>query len=100
MRARRPAPPTFALAFSKLGQTLLSDADFRKPRIAKIAQVENTTGLTGYVAGENSLEECLFQDPDSESLMVMRSGEVPPNPLELLSSKRFFQTLEMMRREL
>ena len=78
-----------ALAFSKLGRTLLIDADFRKPRIAKIAQVENTTGLTGYVAGQNTLKECLFQDPDSESLLIMRSGEVPPNPLELLSSERF-----------
>jgi capsular exopolysaccharide synthesis family protein len=87
-----------ALAFSKLGKTLLIDADFRKPRIAKIAQMENTTGLTGYVAGENTLKECLFQDPDSESLLIMRSGEVPPNPLELLSSQRFRQTLEAMRK--
>lgn len=87
-----------ALAFSKLGKTLLIDADFRKPRIAKIAQMENVTGLTGYVAGQNSLTECLFQDPDLESLRVMRSGEVPPNPLELLSSDRFKQTLEMMRK--
>lgn len=87
-----------ALAFSKLGKTLLIDADFRKPRIAKIAQVENTTGLTGYVAGQNTLKECLFQDPDSENLLVMRSGEVPPNPLELLSSERFRQTLDMMRK--
>ncbi len=87
-----------ALAFSKLGKTLLIDADFRKPRIAKIAQVENTTGLTGYVAGQNTLEECLFQDPESETLQIMRSGEVPPNPLELLSSERFRQTLVMMRK--
>lgn len=87
-----------ALAFSKLGKTLLIDADFRKPRIAKIAQMENVTGLTGYVAGQNSLTECLFQDPDLESLRVMRSGEVPPNPLELLSSDRFKQTLEMMKK--
>lgn len=87
-----------ALAFSKLGETLLIDADFRKPRIAKIAQMENVTGLTGYVAGRNSLDECLFQDPDTDSLQVMRSGEVPPNPLELLSSDRFKQTLEMMKK--
>ncbi|MBX2823211.1 MAG: polysaccharide biosynthesis tyrosine autokinase [Gammaproteobacteria bacterium] len=87
-----------ALAFSKLGKTLLIDADFRKPRIAKIAQVENTMGLTGYVAGQNTLKECLFQDPDSEQLLIMRSGEVPPNPLELLSSDRFRQTLDMMRK--
>ncbi|MGI9319002.1 MAG: polysaccharide biosynthesis tyrosine autokinase [bacterium] len=87
-----------ALAFSKLGRTLLIDADFRKPRIAKIAQMENIIGLTGYVAGQNSLAECLFQDPESESLEVMRSGEVPPNPLELLSSERFRQTLEMMKK--
>ncbi len=87
-----------ALAYSKLGKTLLIDADFRKPRIAKIANVENSMGLTGYVAGQNSLEECLFQDPDSENLLIMRSGEVPPNPLELLSSDRFRKTLELMKK--
>ena len=28
----------------------------------------------------------------------MKSGEVPPNPLELLSSKRFKDTLELMKK--
>ena len=86
-----------ALAFSKLGKTLLIDADFRKPRIAKLSKVNNNTGLTGYVAGQNSLEECIFKDSDSSSLLVMRSGEIPPNPLELLSSERFKETLELMK---
>jgi len=86
-----------SLAFAKLGKTLLIDADFRKPRIAKISNVENTSGLTGYVAGQNSLRECLSQDSESENLYIMKSGEVPPNPLELLSSKRFKNTLELMR---
>ncbi len=86
-----------SLAFSKLGKTLLIDADFRKPRIAQISKVENTKGLTGYVAGQNSLQECLSQDSESENLYIMKSGEVPPNPLELLSSKRFKNTLELMK---
>ena len=86
-----------ALAFSKLGKTLLIDADFRKPRIAKISKVENIIGLTGYVAGQNSLEECLYNDADSPDLLIMRSGEIPPNPLELLSSDRFKETLELMK---
>jgi capsular exopolysaccharide synthesis family protein len=86
-----------SLAFAKLGKTLLIDADFRKPRIAKISDVANTRGLTGYVAGQNSLRECLSQDSESENLYIMKSGEVPPNPLELLSSKRFKNTLELMR---
>ncbi len=86
-----------SLAFSKLGKTLLIDADFRKPRIAKIANIDNTKGLTGYVAGQNTLKECLFQDEDSDNLFVMKSGEVPPNPLELISSNRFSETLELMK---
>lgn len=86
-----------AQSFSKLGKTLLLDADFRKPRIAKIASVEDITGLTGYVIGQNSLEECLVEDPGNDQLFIMRSGEVPPNPLELLSSDRFKETLHLMR---
>ena len=88
-----------SLAFSKLGKTLLIDADFRKPRIAKIANVSNTNGLTGYVAGRNSLQECISQDSDSEDLYIMKSGEIPPNPLELLSSNRFKDTLELMKKK-
>ncbi len=87
-----------ALAFSKIGKTLLMDADFRKPRIAQISNVDNAQGLTGYVVGQNSLQECLSQDPDSEDLFIMKSGEVPPNPLELLSSARFSKTLELMKK--
>ena len=86
-----------ALAFSKLGKTLLIDADFRKPRIAKISNIEGSEGLTGYVSGHNSLQECISQDSDSSSLYIMRSGEIPPNPLELLSSNRFKETLQLMR---
>lgn len=87
-----------SLAFAKLGRTLLIDADFRKPRIAKITNVDNIKGLTGYVAGRNTLQECISQDTDSENLFIMKSGEVPPNPLELLSSKRFEKTLELMKK--
>lgn len=88
-----------SLAFSKLGKTLLIDADFRKPRIAKIVNVENINGLTGYVAGQNSLQECLSQDNDSENLFIMKSGEIPPNPLEMLSSNSFKNTLELMKKD-
>jgi capsular exopolysaccharide synthesis family protein len=87
-----------SLAFSKLGRTLLIDADFRKPRIAQIANVSNKKGLTGYVAGQNSLQECLSKDADSKNLFFMRSGEVPPNPLEMISSNRFKDILDLMRK--
>lgn len=86
-----------AQAFSKLGKTLLVDADFRKPRIATIASVEDVTGLTGYAIGQNSLEECMVEDPSNDQLFILRSGQVPPNPLELLSSQKFEQALELMR---
>jgi capsular exopolysaccharide synthesis family protein len=87
-----------SLAFSKIGKTLLIDADFRKPRIAQLANVENIQGLTGYVTGQNSLQECITQDIDAADLYIMKSGEIPPNPLELISSNKFSNTLELMRK--
>ena len=60
--------------------------------------MDNTNGLTGYVVGQNSLQECLSQDTESEDLFIMKSGDVPPNPLELLSSVRFKNTLELMKK--
>jgi succinoglycan biosynthesis transport protein ExoP len=82
-----------AMAHAQTKKTLLIDADMRRPSIAKNYGLEPwTVGLSELVSGNATLQESLHKVADS-NLMVMPSGVIPPNPLELLHSERFAKTL-------
>ena len=81
-----------ALALAQMGKTLLIDADMRKPSIEKVfGMKKNEPGLTHFIAGTHELKGCLHYFED-EKLHVMPAGQIPSNPLELLSSSRFEKT--------
>jgi capsular exopolysaccharide synthesis family protein len=83
------------LAFS-LGQmekVILIDADMRKPSICKRFNIPNYhPGLANLIAGTDKFEDCIYTDEKS-GITVMPCGQLPPNPLELLSSEKFGQVL-------
>lgn len=82
-----------ALAHAMTKKTLLIDADMRRPSVAKSFGLDgHAPGLSELVAGTAKLSECV-QQVDGSNLIVMTSGVIPPNPLELLHSDRFAQTL-------
>ncbi|MBE0619349.1 MAG: polysaccharide biosynthesis tyrosine autokinase, partial [Burkholderiales bacterium] len=85
-----------ALAMAQTKRVVLVDADMRRPRIGKIYGKEATApGLSNLVSGTSPAQDCLFRVEDSE-LYVLPAGVVPPNPLELLLSKRFEDTLHKL----
>ena len=86
-----------ALSFAQLGNTLLVDADLRKPRITKVTGDKTRGGLVEYVAGEKPLKEYVVQDKECSQLYILGGGEIPPNPLELLSSMKLKKTLEELK---
>lgn len=87
-----------ALALSHVKKTLLIDADMRRPQIGPILGAPNNTpGLSNLVVGELTAEKCIFPVKGS-NLFVLPSGRVPANPLELLSSNRFVEVLETLKR--
>ncbi len=67
-------------------KTLLIDADMRRPVQHKNLALENTSGLSSFLAGVCSKD--LICKGLMENLDVITSGPVPPNPSELLSSER------------
>lgn len=80
-------------------KTLLIDADLRKATVHKYFGLPSKIGLSNYLAGQNSLEECIQKVADVENLSVMTSGVLPPNPSELLASKQvetLFEKLDEM----
>ena len=86
-----------ALAFSQLGRTLLLDADLRKPRVAQISGLDKQSGLVDLVAGQKTMRECIVRDRQAENLYILRTGTMPPNPLELLSSDKFAKVLKELK---
>ncbi len=83
-----------AMAHAHTKKTLLIDADMRRPAISKGLDLQaGAKGLSNLVSGTASLEECL-QPVEGSTLMLMPSGTIPPNPLELLLSQKFKETLD------
>lgn len=76
-----------AVAMAETGQrVLLIDADLRRPSIANYIDVEGDVGLTNVLIGEVRLEE-VVQTWGADTLDVVTSGTIPPNPSELLGSE-------------
>jgi capsular exopolysaccharide synthesis family protein len=78
-------------------KTLLIGADMRKPKIASYLQnIDSTVGLSNYLIGKQSLES-ITHSSGIPNLFVIPSGDIPPNPAELLSSAKFDELIEQVR---
>jgi capsular exopolysaccharide synthesis family protein len=77
-----------AVAFSQLGErVLVVDADLRKPRLHQIFQVQRNEGISNYLTGNLALRD-VIQKTTIENIQVLPCGPIPPNPSELLNSKK------------
>src|SRR5215211_5185279 len=77
--------------------TLILDCDFRKPVIHRLFSFRNIRGVVDALAGERKLQEN-WKEP-MEGLKVVPVGPVPPNPTELLGTRRFSELLASLREE-
>lgn len=85
-------------ALAQMEKVLLIDADMRRPTLAKTCGLDRSAkGLSNLVSGTSEAKDCIHRW-DIGSMDIMPAGLVPPNPLELLSSKRFAQVIEGLRK--
>jgi capsular exopolysaccharide synthesis family protein len=77
-------------------RVLLVDADLRKPILHTVFQRERTVGLSGYLAGDTTLDAAILTTA-IPGLSLIPSGSIPPNPAELLGSKRMQDLLDVTR---
>ena len=78
-------------------KVLIIDCDLRKPTVHKKFNVSNEKGLSNYLIGEVTLEEAIVKYSDRINLLT--SGTIPPNPAEMLSSKKMKEFLQEMKNE-
>ncbi len=88
-----------ALAFRKRSKTLLLEADLRKGRLSKIFGInEDHPGISEVVLGDCELDDAILAHPKADDLYVLCCGTPPPNPLEILSSRKFARAIEDLRK--
>lgn len=76
------------VVFAQEGKrVLLVDADMRKPTAHYTFGLNNTFGLTSVLTRQKSLTE-VTHSSDVKNLDLLTCGPIPPNPAELLNSKR------------
>ena len=75
--------------------TLILDCDLRKPTIHRFFGLPNVRGVVDSLVGEFSLQE-VWQEA-LLGLKVITVGPLPPNPAELLDSRRFAEFLAQLR---
>lgn len=75
-----------AIALAQAGQRVaLVDADLRRPMVGEYLGLDGNAGLTTVLVGNGRLED-LMQPWGRDELFVLTSGQIPPNPSELLGS--------------
>lgn len=83
-----------AIALAETGaRVALVDGDLRLPRVADYMGIEGGVGLTDVLIGRIDVADAL-QKWGANDLYVLPSGQVPPNPSELLGSAAMDQVLK------
>jgi len=83
------------VVLAQLGkQVTIIDGDLRRPNVHRMMGVQNRTGVSSlFVQPDTQLQNVLL-DTRVQGLRILTSGEIPPNPSELLGSERFRKILE------
>lgn len=74
-------------------RVILVDADLRRPTQHTVFGLKNTSGLSDMVLDDTLLANPPLQDSAVANLKVLTSGQLPPNPAEILGSNRMGEIL-------
>lgn len=77
-------------------RVLLIDGDMRVPSIAKKMELAAAPGLSNLLMEQESLDLSVFRSSVLSNWYIVPSGELPPNPSELLGSRRMENLLNAL----
>ena len=85
-----------AISLSEINKrVLLIDCDLRKPKIARLLDLKSSPGITNVLVGLTGLNKTI-QSTKYKNLDVLLSGDIPPNPTELIGSLKLTETLHIL----
>lgn len=77
-------------------KVLLMDCDLRRPQIHKMFSLSNTNGLSNILVGDNLMDKNI-KETKIHNLFILTSGPIPPNPAEMLDSKRMRDLVDSLK---
>ena len=87
-----------AFVFAQAGySTLMVDADLRRPRLARYAELKSEVGLSSYLTEGLDLKDVIFQTGHS-NLYMLPSGPIPVDPSGLIGSHRMHSLISEVSR--
>jgi succinoglycan biosynthesis transport protein ExoP len=87
-----------AATAAAVGQrVLLVDADLRCPQLHAKLGLPNVRGLGDAISTDISLNDAIQRAPNQDNLFVLTAGQIPPDPIELLSSKKMHYLMEQFQ---
>ena len=75
-------------------RVILLDCDLRRPKLHELLGVSNNVGVSTALLEPDA--DLPLQDTEVDNLQVMTAGPLPPNPADLLASKRMDTLLEQL----
>jgi capsular exopolysaccharide synthesis family protein len=75
-------------------KVLVVDADLRRPTIHKLARLSNGLGLSTAIATNLAWQQIVRSADFNNSLDLLTSGPIPPNPLVLLESAKMSSLMQ------
>ena len=89
-----------AYALAEAGcRVLLLEGDLRKPTLSSKLGIARTPGLTNLLVSRDSYRDVVQKSTHAPKLDIITSGDIPPNPSELLTSNRMANLVEQLRSE-
>jgi capsular exopolysaccharide synthesis family protein len=89
---------SLAITLAQSGRkVLIVDTDLRKPRLHRVFGLTPRAGITSILAGESTLAEAAHAT-EIPNLSILPCGPLPPNPSELLHTRRFAELIEDVKK--
>jgi capsular exopolysaccharide synthesis family protein len=80
-------------------EVVLVDADLRRPRVHKVFGLPNRQGISGLFVQPKLVLDGTLQSTQVPGLSAVTSGELPPNPAELLGSEKMSEIFQILLEE-
>lgn len=80
-------------------RVLLIDCDLRRPTVPAKLPVAKSPGLTNFLTRQVDIQHTIqLCNLDNVQFHVISAGRIPPNPIELLSSERMQNMMEVLKK--
>jgi non-specific protein-tyrosine kinase len=89
-----------AVAIAQSGKkVILVDCDLRRPSLHNFFNARNTPGFTDMMRDDSLMSKPPLQETGVANLFLLSSGTIPPNPAELIASRKMNQLITALQEQ-